>query len=51
VIATAGLAKRQEAKAGTPGAETSAEEVDASFAQMSKRFHDEGGEIYLPAAE
>jgi phosphomethylpyrimidine synthase len=29
----------------------SASEVDASFAQMSKRFHDEGGELYLPAAE
>ena len=33
------------------GAETSTQDVDASFAQMSKRFHDEGGEIYLPAAE
>jgi len=33
------------------GAETSAQDVDASFAQMSKRFHDEGGELYLPAAE
>jgi hypothetical protein len=25
--------------------------VDAGFAQMSKRFHDEGGEIYVPARE
>jgi phosphomethylpyrimidine synthase len=33
------------------GAETSASDVDASFAQMSKRFHDEGGELYLPAAK
>ena len=23
----------------------------AGMAEMSKRFHDEGGEIYLPAAE
>ena len=27
------------------------QDIDAGFAQMSKRFHDEGGEIYLPAAE
>jgi hypothetical protein len=33
------------------GAETSAEEVDASFARMSKRFHDRGGEIYVPASD
>jgi hypothetical protein len=26
-------------------------DVDAGFAQMSKRFHDEGGELYVPAAE
>src|SRR5690348_7501622 len=38
-----------DAEAGMAGAETSDEDVDASFAQMSKRFHDEGGEIYLPA--
>jgi phosphomethylpyrimidine synthase len=24
---------------------------EAGMAEMSKRFHDEGGEIYLPAAE
>jgi phosphomethylpyrimidine synthase len=36
---------------GMTGAETSPEDVDASFAEMSKRFHDKGGEIYLPAAE
>jgi hypothetical protein len=29
----------------------SAEDIDASFAQMSKRFHEEGGEIYVPTAE
>jgi hypothetical protein len=33
------------------GAETSDPDVDASFAQMSKRFHDEGGEIYVPTVE
>jgi phosphomethylpyrimidine synthase len=27
------------------------EEAEAGMAEMSKRFHDEGGEIYLPAAE
>jgi hypothetical protein len=26
----------------------SAEDIDASFAQMSKRFHEEGGELYVP---
>ena len=29
----------------------SADEADAGMAEMSKRFHDEGGQIYLPAAE
>jgi hypothetical protein len=29
--------------------EPSDQDVDASFAQMSKRFHEEGGEIYVPA--
>ena len=24
------------------------EDIDAGFAQMSKRFHDEGGELYVP---
>jgi phosphomethylpyrimidine synthase len=33
------------------GAETSDPDVDASFAQMSKRFHDGGGELYVPAEE
>jgi hypothetical protein len=33
------------------GSETSDQDVDASFAQMSKRFHDEGGEIYISAVE
>ena len=26
-------------------------EAEAGMEEMSKRFHDEGGEIYLPAAE
>jgi phosphomethylpyrimidine synthase len=26
-------------------------ETEAGMAEMSKRFHDEGGEIYVPAAE
>ena len=39
------------AEAGMTAADTSEQDVDASFAEMSKRFHDEGGEIYLPAAE
>ena len=29
----------------------SADEDEAGMAEMSKRFHDEGGEIYRPAAE
>ena len=24
-------------------------DIDAGFAQMSKRFHDEGGELYIGA--
>jgi hypothetical protein len=27
------------------------QEAEAGMAEMSKRFHDEGGEIYLPAEE
>jgi hypothetical protein len=30
------------------GAEMSDEDIDAGFAQMSKRFHDQGGELYVP---
>jgi hypothetical protein len=29
----------------------SAEEAEARMVEISKRFHDEGGEIYVPAAE
>jgi phosphomethylpyrimidine synthase len=35
-----------EASAGS-----SPEEAEAGMAEMSKRFHEEGGEIYVPAAE
>jgi phosphomethylpyrimidine synthase len=41
------FAKAEEAKA----AAVSEAEADAGMAEMSKRFHDEGGEIYVPAAE
>jgi phosphomethylpyrimidine synthase len=30
---------------------TSPAEAEAGMAEMSKRFHDEGGELYVPAAE
>jgi hypothetical protein len=33
------------------GAEISGQEIDAGFAQMSEKFREKGGEIYLPAAE
>jgi hypothetical protein len=33
------------------GAEISGQEIDAGFAQMSEKFRENGGEIYLPAAE
>jgi phosphomethylpyrimidine synthase len=40
------FAKAQEAKAAVSEAE-----AEAGMQEMSKRFHDEGGEIYLPAVE
>jgi phosphomethylpyrimidine synthase len=33
---------------GTAGAEISNPENDAGFAQMSEKFREKGGEIYLP---
>jgi hypothetical protein len=33
------------------GAEISDPEIDAGFAQMSEKFREKGGEIYLPAGE
>jgi phosphomethylpyrimidine synthase len=32
-------------------AEQDAALAEAGMAEMSKRFHDEGGELYVPAAE
>jgi hypothetical protein len=40
------FAKAQAEKAAMPEAE-----AEAGMAEMSKRFHDEGGELYLPAVE
>ena len=31
--------------------QTEAVDADAGMTEMSKRFHEEGGELYLPAAE
>jgi len=31
--------------------QSSATDADAGMAEMSKRFHDEGGEIYVPMEE
>jgi phosphomethylpyrimidine synthase len=33
------------------GGVLSPNEAEAGMAEMSKRFHDEGGELYVPAAE
>src|SRR4051794_6446149 len=42
-----------EADAGMAGAESVADQamVDAGFAQMSEKFREKGGEMYLPAGE
>ena len=42
---------REFAKAQAEKASVSEAEAEAGMAEMSKRFHDEGGEIYLPAAD
>ena len=36
---------------GEGDASTGTTDAEAGMAEMSKRFHDEGGEIYVPAAE
>lgn len=41
------FARAQEAKA----AAVTEAKAEAGMAEMSKRFHDEGGELYLPAAQ
>jgi phosphomethylpyrimidine synthase len=33
------------------GQKAASADADQGMAQMSKRFHDEGGKIYVPAAE
>jgi phosphomethylpyrimidine synthase len=43
------FAAKQNAKAAEE--RLSADEAEAGMAEMSKRFHDKGGEIYLPATE
>ena len=53
---SAGSARVRPPKASPDGegdqrAGREADEAEAGMAEMSKRFHDEGGEIYLPAAE
>jgi phosphomethylpyrimidine synthase len=42
---------RDFAKAQAEKPSLSEAEAEAGMAEMSKRFHDEGGEIYVPAAE
>ena len=37
--------------ASTASTETSPADAEAGMEEMSKRFHDEGGEIYVPAGE
>jgi phosphomethylpyrimidine synthase len=50
--ASAGSLRSEDAAAGMAGIGASTEvDVEMGFAQMSKRFHDEGGEIYVPAEE
>ena len=42
-----GSAERGEGDAAAP----ESQDPEAGMAEMSKRFHEEGGEIYLPAAD
>jgi hypothetical protein len=44
------LPKEQDTTS-TSSARTDVENAEAGMAEMSKRFHDEGGELYVPAAE
>jgi hypothetical protein len=44
------LASEHKDRASTSSARTDVEEAEAGMAEMSKRFHDEGGELYVPAA-
>ena len=42
---------REFAKANPRPLIASGTDAEAGMQEMSKRFHDQGGEIYLPAAE
>jgi phosphomethylpyrimidine synthase len=43
---------RDFAKANpAPAQELAADEAEAGMAAMSERFHEKGGELYVPAAE
>ena len=37
--------------AESEGAPSESADAEAGMAEMSKRFHDEGGELYVPAAD
>jgi len=45
--------ERERDAGGMPSADSQAASADADegMAEMSRRFHDEGGELYVPAAE
>ena len=45
------VSAENQGRASTSSARTDLESAEAGMAEMSKRFHDEGGEIYVPAAE
>ena len=43
--------QEQSSPAREQQVENAEEDAEAGMAEMSRRFHDEGGEIYVPAAE
>jgi len=45
------FARLQEQKASTEPALSAEASAEAGMAEMSKRFHEEGGELYVPAAD
>jgi phosphomethylpyrimidine synthase len=45
------FARMQEEKASEDAGSSAEASAKAGMAEMSKRFHDEGGELYLPATE
>ena len=44
-------APENQGSPSTSSGRTELEEAEAGMAEMSRRFHDEGGELYVPAAE